>query len=253
MRGPRKYASMAEAVAAIPSGASVMIPGFGPGTPWNLLRALHATSGRDFTFISNAVGVGGVPGLVHASDFIRDRRVKHIIAAFTAATHPSEVSDCEKAVRAGEITAEIVPQGTLAERIRAAGSGIPAFYTPAGVGTRVAEGKEQRTFGGRTYLMEEALYADYTFVRAYRADEAGNLVFRLAARNFNPIMAMAARHTIVEVEEPIVKAGDLSPDEIHLPGVYVEAIVEIPKDGVRGVNMLAMRAAALKAAQEKQS
>lgn len=253
MRGPQQYHSMADAVAAIPSGASIMIPGFGPGTPWNLLRALYETDKGEFTFISNAVGLGGIPGLIHASDFVRDGRVKHVIASFTAATHPSEISECEKAVRSGAITAEIVPQGTLAERIRAAGAGIPAFYTPAGVGTRIADGKEQRTFRGRPYLMEEALDADYTFVRAYRADEAGNLVFRLTGRNFNPIMAMAARHTIVEVEEPIDPAGSLSPDEIHLPGVYIESIVKIAADGIRGVNMLAMRAAAVRAEQEKRA
>jgi len=223
-----------------------MIPGFGPGTPWNLLRGLYETETRDLTFIANAVGLGGLPGLIHVPDFIRDGRVKHVIASFTAATHPSEVSECERAVRSGAITADLVPQGTLAERIRAAGSGIPAFYTPAGVGTRVADGKEQRTFRGQTYLLEEALDADYAFIRAWKADEAGNLLFRLTARNFNPIMAMAARHTIVEVEEPIQPIGSLRPDEIHLPGAYVDGLVLIPPDGVRGVNTLQLRAAAQK-------
>lgn len=246
MRRPTQYGSVAEAVTSVPDGASVMIPGFGPGTPWNLLRALHETQTRDLTFIANAVGIGGLPGLVHAADFIKDGRVKHVIASFTAATHPSEVSECEKAVRSGAITADLVPQGTLAERIRAAGSGIPAFYTPAGVGTRVADGKEQRTFRGRTFLLEEALDADYAFVRAWKADEAGNLVFRLTARNFNPIMAMAARQTIVEVEEPIQPIGSLKPDEIHLPGAYVDGLVLIAPDGVRGVNTLQLRAAAKK-------
>ena len=131
----------------------------------------------------------------------------------------------------GKLKAEIVPQGTLAERIRAGGSGIPGFYTPAGIGTQVAEGKEVRSFNGRDYLLETALTADYTFIRAWKADKAGNLIYRRAARNFNPIMAMAATTTIVEVEQPIVEIGELDPDHIHTPGVYVQRLVKIPEDG----------------------
>ncbi|MCA9857529.1 MAG: CoA transferase subunit A, partial [Dehalococcoidia bacterium] len=135
-------------------------------------------------------------------------------------------------IRSGEVEAELVPQGTLAERIRAGGAGIPAFYTPAAVGTRLAEGRETRDFDGRTYLMETALFADYSFIRAYKADTAGNLVFRRSARNFNPIMAMAARCTIVEVEQPIVEAGEIDPDQVHTPGIFVHRLVHIPTGGV---------------------
>ena len=132
----------------------------------------------------------------------------------------------------GTIDAETVPQGTLAERIRAAASGIGAFYTPASVGTELAEGKEHREIDGRTYVLEYPLHADYALIRAFRADEFGNLQFRLAQRNFNPIMAMAARITVVEIEDEIVPAGETRPDKIHVPGVYVNRLVKIPPDGI---------------------
>ncbi|CAI8006525.1 Succinyl-CoA:3-ketoacid coenzyme A transferase subunit A [Geodia barretti] len=132
----------------------------------------------------------------------------------------------------GEIEAETVPQGTLAERIRAAASGIGAFYTPASVGTELAEGKEHREINGRTYVLETPLHADYALIRAFRADTFGNLQFRLTQRNFNPIMAMAARVTIVEVEDDIVPVGELDPDKVHVPGVYVNRLVKIPPDGI---------------------
>jgi 3-oxoacid CoA-transferase subunit A len=134
-------------------------------------------------------------------------------------------------VRGGTLEAELVPQGTLAERVRAGGAGIPAFYTPASVGTLLAEGKEHREFDGETYVMERAIFADYAFIRAWRADTAGNLVYRMAARNFNPVFAMGARHVIVEVEQPIVPAGEIPPDQVHTPGIYVERLVQIPPDG----------------------
>src|SRR5690606_19016570 len=126
----------------------------------------------------------------------------------------------EGSIAAGMMEVELVPQGTLAERIRARGAGIPAFYTPAGIGTLLAEGKQHEEFDGRAYVLEHALTADYAFIRAWKADAAGNLVYRLAARNYNPIMAMAARHTIVEVEEPILAPGAIPPDQVHTPGVY---------------------------------
>ena len=131
---------------------------------------------------------------------------------------------------AGEIDGELVPQGNLAERIRAGGAGIGGFYTPTGVGTEIAEGKETREIDGRRYLLEFPLFADYAFIRAWRADAFGNLQFRLAQRNFNPIMAMAARITVVEVENSVVAVGELDPDEIHVPGVYVDRMAEIPPD-----------------------
>ena len=132
----------------------------------------------------------------------------------------------------GEIDAELLPQGTLAERIRAAAAGIGAFYTPASVGTELAAGKEHREINGRMYVLEYPLHADYAFIRAWKADTLGNLQFHLAQRNFNPIMAMAARITIVEVENDIVTAGELDPNHIHVPGVYVDRLVRIPPDGI---------------------
>ena len=132
----------------------------------------------------------------------------------------------------GAIEAELVPQGTLAERIRAGGAGVGAFYVPASVGTELAIGKEHRKINGRTYVLEFPLFADYAFIRAWKTDTIGNLQFRLAQRNFNPIMAMAARTTVVEVENHVMSAGELDPDQVHTPGVYVDRIVHIPPDGI---------------------
>jgi 3-oxoacid CoA-transferase A subunit len=161
---------------------------------------------------------------------IDELRVKKVIFAFTAATHPSRPVGLQKLQADGVVETELVPQGTLAERIRSGGAGIPAFYTPAAVGTELAEGKEHREFNGRTYLLEHGLTADYAFVRAWKADEFGNLVFKQSQRNFNPVMATAADCTIVEVEE-IVPVGSLDPDEVHTPGIWVQRIVKIgPED-----------------------
>ena len=243
MKHPILCGTMAEAIADFPSGSSLMIPGFGPGTPWNLMKALYQHDASDLLTISNGIGFGSDDDdLKDAGSFISQGRVRGVIAAFTASTHPSRVSPGEQAIRAGELTSEIVPQGTLAERIRAGGSGIPAFYTPTGVGTQIAEGKEVREFDGREYLLETALTSDYAFVRAWKADRAGNLVYRRAARNFNPIMAMAARITIVEVEQPILEVGELDPDEIHTPGIWVQRLVQIPPDGIFSVNFAQRRA-----------
>jgi 3-oxoacid CoA-transferase A subunit len=170
-----------------------------------------------------------------------------LIASFTAGAHPSQPSPVETLAAAGELEAELVPQGTLAERIRAGGAGIPAFYTPTGAGTEIARGKEQRDFNGRTYLLEEAITADYAFIRAWKADAFGNLVFRLAQRNYNPIMAMAARCTIVEVEEPIVAEGKLDPDHVHTPGIFVQRMIQIPSPPA-GILHVVRRGAAAAAA-----
>lgn len=241
MGKPTIYASMAEAVADVRDDTMLMIPGFGPGSPHNLMTALYYQGAKGLTTVSNGVGFPSAdPRMRGLGDLVMEGRVKKVIAAFTASTRPSRAGTAEELIRSGALEAEVTPQGTLAERIRAGGAGIPAFYTPAGVGTLVAEGKETRDFDGRTYLMETALIADYAFIRAHRADTAGNLIFRLAARNFNPIMAMAARTTIVEVEEPIVPAGELDPDHIHLPGIYVHRLVQIPPDGIFSVNRQAM-------------
>lgn len=145
---------------------------------------------------------------------------------------PSRITPFVRMYNNDEIDAELVPQGTLAERIRAAASGIGAFYTPASAGTELAQGKEHRVIDGRTYVLEYPLHADYALIRAWKADTFGNLQFHLAQRNFNPIMAMAARITIVEVENDIMPTGTLDPDHIHVPGVYVDRLVRIPPDGI---------------------
>jgi 3-oxoacid CoA-transferase A subunit len=159
---------------------------------------------------------------------VENGQVRKVIASFTAATRPTDVLPFTKYYEAGEVEAELVPQGTMAERLRAAGAGIPAFYTPTAVGTELAEGRETRRFNGREYLLEYALPLDVALIRAHRADETGNLQFRLTQRNFCPLMAMAAKLTIVEVEEPILPAGRLDPDNIHTPGIFVSRMVVIP-------------------------
>ncbi|HLF79349.1 MAG TPA: 3-oxoacid CoA-transferase subunit A [Dehalococcoidia bacterium] len=227
------FDSFEAAVADIPDGASIMLGGFGPGTPFNLIKAIYNQGARDLHLIANAAGTGSTttrPDLISAGDLIAQKRVRKVTLAFTASTHPSRRSAIELLEEAGELEAELVPQGTLAERIRAGGAGIPAFYTPASVGTELAIGKEHRDFKGQTYVLEEALFADYAFVRAYRADEFGNLFFRMAQRNFNPIMAMAARTTIVEAED-IIPIGAFDADQIHTSGIYVHRMVQIgPND-----------------------
>lgn len=234
MGRPQVFTSFADALADVADGSTIMVPGFGnAGSPVNLMTALYHQGASDLTIIANgAGGAGSATATVKThGDLIEAGRVRKIIASFTAGTHPSRLSKPEQMVRDGTMEAELTPQGTLAERIRSGGAGVPAFYTPAGVGTLLATGKEHRDFDGKTYVLEEALFADYALIHAWKADEAGNLVYRRASRNFNAIMAMAARHTIVEVEEPIVPAGALDPDEIHTPGIYVERLVPI---GVAG-------------------
>ncbi|MDA1240246.1 MAG: 3-oxoacid CoA-transferase [Chloroflexi bacterium] len=233
MARPKICATMAEAVADIPDGITLLVPGFGVGTPLNLLTALYHQGAKGMTLVQNGQGNASTDARVRNSgNLIEDGRVKKVIASFTAATHPSRVSKTEQMVRDGLLDVELVPQGTVAERIRAGGAGIPAFYTPAGVGTLLSEGKEHREFNGRSYVLEEGIVADYAFIHAWKADTAGNLIYRHGARNYNPIAAMAGRHTIVEVEEPIVEAGMLEPDEFHTPGIYVARMVQIPPDGI---------------------
>ena len=217
------------AVADIPDGATLMLGDFGGiGAPQNLIAALYDLGIRDLTVISNEHG--GTDGRVDVGTLIEAGRVSKIICSITAATHPSRVTPFVRRYNAGEIDAELAPQGTLAERIRAGGAGIGAFYTPTGAGTEIAANKECREIGGRKYLLEYPLKADFALIRAWQADTLGNLRFRLAQRNFNAIMAMAARTTIVEVENPVVAAGQLDPDDIHVPGVYVNRIVVIPPE-----------------------
>jgi 3-oxoacid CoA-transferase A subunit len=225
------YQTFDEAVADIPDGAVFMSPGFGGvGVPRNLLAALHRQGAKNLTGISNNAGT--LDGKVDIGTLVDAGQVKKMYCAFTAPTHPSRVTPFVRLYNNGEIDAELLPQGTLAERIRAAAAGIGAFYTPASVGTELAADKEHREINGRMYVLEYPLHADYAFIRAWKADTLGNLQFHLAQRNFNPIMAMAARITIVEVENDIVTAGELDPNHIHVPGVYVDRLVRIPPDGI---------------------
>jgi 3-oxoacid CoA-transferase subunit A len=194
-----------------------MLGGFGLcGIPENLIGALVRKGPKGLHTISNNMGVDGFGmGVLLAADMI----ATHI------GSYVGENRLLESRVLDGSLAVTLIPQGTLAERIRAGGAGIPAFYTPTGVGTVVAEGKETRTFGGRTYLLEEALTADFALVKAWKGDTAGNLIYRRTARNFNPVMATAARVTIAEVEE-LVEPGTLDPDSVVTPGIYVNRIVQ---------------------------
>jgi 3-oxoacid CoA-transferase subunit A len=209
--------SAEEAVALIPDGATVMCGGFGLcGLPENLIKALHDRGTRDLTIISNNPGVDdfGVGMLV------RKKQVKKIYASYVG-----ENKEFERQAIAGEIEYTLVPQGTLAERIRAAGAGIGGFFTPTGYGTIVAEGKETRVIDGRNYVLELPLHADFALIKAYKADTKGNLIYRKTARNFNPVMATAAKVTLAEVEA-IVEPGELDPDAVVTPGVYVTHVLK---------------------------
>jgi 3-oxoacid CoA-transferase subunit A len=213
----KTHASAAEAIHDIRDGATLLVGGFGlSGNPENLISALHARGTTGMTLVSNNAGTDHC-GL---GVLLQSRQVTTMVGSYVG-----ENKEFERQFLAGELEVELCPQGTLAERLRAAGAGIPAFYTPTGVGTLRAEGRETRDFGGRTYLMEEALDGDFAFVKAWKGDTHGNLVFRKTARNFNPLVAKAARVTIAEVEE-LVPAGALDPDSIHLPGIYVQRIVQ---------------------------
>ena len=219
------YATMDDAVAGIPDGSTIMCPGFsGVGVPRNLLAAVNRQGARGLTCISNNAGT--VDELVDVGTLVEAGQVKKMICAFTASTHPSMVTPFTRMYNEGEIEAELVPQGTLAERIRIAAAGIGGFFTPTSVGTELAEGKEHREINGRTYVLEYPLPADYALIRAWKADKFGNLQFRLSQRNFNPVMAMAAATTIVEVENEVLE------DQVHVSGIYVDRIVKIPEDGI---------------------
>ena len=224
------------AVADIPDGATLMIDGFaGPGgTPQNLIRALRDQGARDLTIISNTaglasvIGFGTIPGTrpIDVGVLVDNEQVDKVIASYPVSPSPSRPTSFERAYREGKVDLEVVPQGTLAERIRAGGAGIPAFYTPTGLGTLLAEGKETRVFDGREYVMERGLTADFALLRAHKADTLGNVVYRGTSRNFNAVMATAAKVTIMEVDE-IVEPGDLDANAIHTPGIYVKRIAVI--------------------------
>src|SRR4051794_5623357 len=209
----------AAAAALVPDGASILMGGFGLcGIPQNLIEALHARGTRNLTVISNNAGVDdfGIGILLKA------RQVRKMIA-----TYVGENKEFERQFLQKEIEVELVPQGTFSERMRAAGAGIGGFFTPTGAGTLIAEGKESRVINGRTYIFEAPLHADFAFVKAWRGDRAGNLVYRKTARNFNPVMATAARHTIAEVEQ-LVDAGAIDPDGVHTPGIFVKRLLQGP-------------------------
>ncbi len=211
------FSSAADAIADIPDGASIMIGGFGLcGIPENLIAALVASGRRNLTTMSNNVGVQGFGvGLLLSSGQIR----KHV------GTFMGDNKLLQEKLARGEIVLDVIPQGTFIERIRCAGAGIAAFYTPTGAGTLAAEGKEMRQFDGKAYLLEKALRADYAFIKAWKGDAWGNLVYRKTARNFNAEMATAARVTIAEVEE-LVPVGELEPDKVHTPSIYVQRIIQ---------------------------
>ena len=233
------YSSFFEAVADIKDGATIMIGNFaGPGGyPLHLVQALRDHGAKDLTIIANTAGG---TGLVYDFDdhkiLFEAGLVKKMIASFPVAASPQKVSPFEAQYRAGKVELELVPQGTLAERIRAGGSGIPAFYTPTGAGTVVEQEKEIRDFNGRPHLLEFALKADYALIRAYKADTMGNLIYRGTARQFNPIMAAAAQITVAEVDY-IVKPGELDPEAIISPGIFVQRLVQVP-EGERRPSLL---------------
>lgn len=211
------FLSAQEAIFDINDNATLMLGGFGLcGIPENTIAAIVQKGIKGLTCISNNAGVDdfGI-GLM-----LVQKQVKKMIASYVG-----ENKEFERQLLSGELDVELIPQGTLAERCRAAGAGIPAFFTPAGVGTEVAEGKEIREFNGKTYLMEYAFEADFAIVKAWKGDTYGNLIFKDTARNFNPMMAMAGKITIVEVEE-LVPLGSMNPNEVHVPGIFVHRIFE---------------------------
>jgi 3-oxoadipate CoA-transferase alpha subunit len=221
----KKFENAAQAVADMKDGATLLVGGFGgSGLPSQLVAALVQQGAKDLTVVSNNIGAvsDGVAAL------ISNNQVKKIICSFPVGPHADDLID---RLEKGTIELEISPQGTLAERIRAGGAGIPAFYTPTAIQTELGEGKETREFNGREYLLEQAIVGDYAFVKAQRADRWGNLVYRKTQRNFNPVMATAAKITIVEVDE-IVEVGEIHPETVITPSVYVHRLVQLEKEGV---------------------
>lgn len=211
------YSSAETALAGIKDGMTLLVGGFGLcGIPENLIYALQKSGVKNLTCVSNNAGVDDFGlGLL-----LQTRQIKKMVSSYVG-----ENKIFAEQFLSGELEVELTPQGTLAEKIRAGGAGIPAFYTPTGVGTEVAKGKETKVFNGKTYLLEEAIKGDFALIKAWKADTYGNLVFRKTAANFNPMMATAGKITVVEVEE-IVPLGELDPDQIHIPGIYVQRIIK---------------------------
>jgi 3-oxoacid CoA-transferase subunit A len=220
LKSAKIYNSAQAALEGVKDGMTILVGGFGLcGIPENLILALRESGAKGLTCVSNNAGVDdfGLGLLLHT------RQIKKMVSSYVG-----ENATFEKLYLSGELELEFCPQGTLAERVRAGGAGIPAFYTPTGVGTLIAEGKDVREFDGRPYVMERGITGEFALVRAWKADTFGNLVFRKTARNFNPMMATAGKITIAEVEE-IVPLGELDPDQIHTPGIYVQRIVKSTK------------------------
>ena len=212
--------SLQEAIAPIQDGASVLVSGFGDaGIPFELMSAIMDKGLRELTIISNNAGTHetGIAGLIKAG------RVRKVVCSHPRPAHSDVFAD---AYRAGQVELECMPQGTLAERLRAAGAGLGPFFTPTGYGTLIAEGKEQRVINGKGYIMEQPLTGDFALVRAHLGDRWGNLTYRWAARNFGPVMCMAAKHSIAQVNR-IVPLGDLAPEHVMTPGIFVQAVVAI--------------------------
>ena len=214
------YMNAKAALEGVADNMTILVGGFGLcGIPENLIAALRDSGVRGLTCVSNNAGVDDFGlGLL-----LRSRQIRKMVSSYVG-----ENALFEKMYLGKELEVEFCPQGTLAERVRAGGAGIPAFFTPTGVGTLVAEGKEVRKFGEREYVMERGITGDFALVRAWKADKYGNLVYRKTARNFNPMMATAGRITVAEVEE-IVEVGELDPDQIHTPGVYIKRIIKAPR------------------------
>ena len=213
----KRIADYTNAIAGLSDGMTVMVGGFGLcGIPEGLINAVYQSNVTNLTCISNNAGVDDFGlGLL-----LQKKQIKKMISSYVG-----ENEEFERQMLSGELEVELTPQGTLAEKCRAGGAGIPAFYTPAGYGTEVAEGKETREYGGKMYILEESLVSDFSIVKAWKGDTKGNLVFKATARNFNPVMAMAGKITIAEVEH-LVEPGELNPNEIHTPGIFVHRIFE---------------------------
>jgi 3-oxoacid CoA-transferase subunit A len=227
------FPDAARAIADLPDEATVLVGGFGLcGIPDELILALRDLGRGNLTIVSNNAGTTH-HGLVH---LLRNGQVRKVLASYVG-----ENDVFEQLMLSGKLDVELVPQGTLAERMRAGGAGIPGFYTATGVGTRVADGKETRTFDGREYVLERGITGDFALVHAWKGDAEGNLVFRRTARNFNPLAAMAGRITVAEVEE-LVPVGDLPPDGIHTPGIFVQRVV-VCRENVKRIERRTVRPA----------
>jgi 3-oxoacid CoA-transferase subunit A len=223
------FPNVDEAVADIPDGVSIAFGGFFTcGSPVYLTEALARKGAKNLTIISQTIGVGNW----ELNSLINNRQVKHAVCNYPFARSVSKMSPFEKQLLAGEVTCEVYPMGTFIERLRAGGAGLGAFYTPTGVGTIVAKGKETRVISGKEYLLEYAFRPDYAFIHAWKADKLGNVIFKKTAQNYNPEMAKSARIAIVEAEN-VLEPGELDPNAIHLPGIYIKRIVKVDKPKIK--------------------